>query len=88
MTKVSSKELEAVDVEGDTPLMYAVYAGNVSAVRSLIFAGADVNRSNLFFDTPLTVAKSFGMNEIIECMLVNETQHVIPRPIQHHIDME
>ena len=58
-----------VDPDGTTPLLRAVYAGDVSGARRLIAAGADARASNAFGATPLMLAAVTGNAELIRVLL-------------------
>lgn len=55
--------------DGTTALHRAVYAGDVTAARKLIAAGADVQVANLFGATPLMLAATAGNAGMIKLLL-------------------
>jgi ankyrin repeat protein len=58
-------ELDAWDALGMTPLLYAVFVGDVDPVRDLLERGADPNRPSRSGETPLWHAEDdFGLVEI------------------------
>ena len=67
--KPSGDAAQAMDVDGTTPLHWAVYRNDVEAVKRLIKAGADVNASNDYGAMPLTEAAVAGNVEVIRRLL-------------------
>lgn len=59
----------AMDVDGTTPLHWAVYRNDVAAVKRLIGAGANVNAANDYGATPLSEAAVTGNVEVIRLLL-------------------
>jgi ankyrin repeat protein len=57
------------EVDGSTPLQWAVYDGNVAEVRRLLKAGADVSIANNYGATPMGLAAEVGNAEIIKLLL-------------------
>jgi len=51
------------------PLYYAVTTGKVDIVKTLIFAGAQVNRVSEFYLTPLMLAATMGRLDLVEILL-------------------
>ena len=60
--------VKSVDSKGNTPLMYAVLAGNEQGVDFLLEWGADVKTVNAQGKTPLMLAVSTGNKHIIEAL--------------------
>jgi ankyrin repeat protein len=61
----TGRELDEWDVNGMTPLLYAVFTGDVDRVRQLLEMGADPNRPSSEGGTPLWHAEDdFGLVEI------------------------
>jgi ankyrin repeat protein len=56
-------------VDGSTPLQWAVYDGNVTEVRRLLKAGANVSLANNYGATPMGLAAEVGNAEIIKLLL-------------------
>jgi ankyrin repeat protein len=56
-------------VDGSTPLQWAVYDGDVSEVRRLLKAGANVSLANNYGATPMGLAAEVGNAEIIKLLL-------------------
>ena len=54
----AGKDINAQDLDGDTPLLHAAKYGYMGLIRILIKAGADANIHNREGDTPLLVAVS------------------------------
>jgi ankyrin repeat protein len=59
----------AIEVDGTTPLHWAVYRNDEAAVRQLIKAGADVNARNDYGATPLSEAAVSGNVKVIRWLL-------------------
>ena len=60
---------EAAGDDGTSALHRAAYAGDAGEVRSLIKAGADVRKANLFGATPLMLAAVTGSTDVIRLLL-------------------
>ncbi len=58
-----------VEPDGTTPLLRAVYAGDVGEARKLIAAGADARAANAFGATPLMLAAVTGHADLIRVLL-------------------
>ena len=57
--------LDEWDELGRTPLLYAVYRGNLEDVKSILDQGADPNRPSRAGGTPLWHAEDdFGLTEV------------------------
>ena len=73
--------VNAVDENGITPLMYAAHSGVTSTVKLLLDRGADVNaKATILGFTALMNAAGFGDVEMVEALLnkgakVNETNN-------------
>ena len=66
-----------VDLEdryGRTPLSYAVWNGNVAAVKLLVKAGAQMNTEDEIGGTPLSYAFAYDRREVIELLLKHGNQ--------------
>ncbi|MCX7027517.1 MAG: ankyrin repeat domain-containing protein [Spirochaetes bacterium] len=61
--------VNAVNKEGDTPLMICVKAGTYQYAESLIAAGSDVFRLNNKGDTPLSIAIRRGVDAVDKIIL-------------------
>ena len=57
------------DVDGSTPLQWAVYKGDVAEARRLVRAGADVSLANNFGATPMSLAAEVGNADMLEVLL-------------------
>ena len=57
------------DVDGSTPLQWAVYKGDVAGVRRLLRAGADVSLANNYGATPMSLAAEVGNTDVLKLLL-------------------
>ena len=57
------------DVDGTTPLQWAVYKGDVAEARRLLRAGADVSLANNYGATPMSLAAEVGSTEMLRLLL-------------------
>ena len=57
------------DVDGTTPLHWAVYEDDAQAVTSLLGAGANVKAANRYGVTPLSLACTNGNGPIVRLLL-------------------
>lgn len=64
-------DVNAVDQQGNTPLMYAVRSQNVDAVKSLIRLGANVHAIDQDGSTPLILAAESSNPDMLEVLLAN-----------------
>ena len=71
--RVPRADIEAVDDEGRTALMFAVYAGHADVVKVLLERGADILRGDKCYRSSLSYAKQSNRLKI-EAMLKNELQ--------------
>lgn len=55
--------------DGSTPLQWAAYEGDVTEVRRLIDAGADVSLANKYGATPMSLAAEVADTEILKLLL-------------------
>jgi ankyrin repeat protein len=63
------KELDAWDAKGMTPLLNAIFTGDIEIVRRLLEMGADPNRPSSTGETPLWHAENdFGLTEIAKLL--------------------
>jgi ankyrin repeat protein len=68
--RTSPKEdLNRRDVDGSTPLQWAVYKGDVAEARRLLRAGADVSLANHYGATPMTLAAEVGNTDMLKLLL-------------------
>jgi ankyrin repeat protein len=68
----SSSRIEDVNhqnADGSTPLQWAVHAGDVTEVKRLLDAGADVSLANNYGATPMSLAAEVGHTEILRLLL-------------------
>src|SRR5215475_8893044 len=57
------------NVDGSTPLQWAVYSGDVAEVRRLLKAGADVSLANNYGATPMTLAAEVANTDMLKLLL-------------------
>ena len=57
------------DPDGWTPLIYAIYYGNESAIKLLLNAGANVSISDYAGRTPLMIAAICGKQELAKSLI-------------------
>ena len=57
------------DVDGSTPLQWAVYKGDVAEVRRLLRAGADASLANNYGATPMSLAAEVGNTDVLKLLL-------------------
>ena len=62
-------ELETPNINGETPLFFAVYRDSVLTVQALLSAGANPNSKNKAGETPLHFAAGRGCFAIVEILL-------------------
>ncbi|MGH8219535.1 MAG: ankyrin repeat domain-containing protein [Steroidobacteraceae bacterium] len=55
--------------EGTTPLMWAVYRGDVPEVKRLLKAGAQVSAGNLYGASPMQMAATVGNTTVLKLLL-------------------
>jgi ankyrin repeat protein len=68
--------VNSANLEGDTPLMICVKAGNYQYADALIAAGADVFLKNIAGESPLSIAVSRGVDAVDKIVLPgNVLQH-------------
>lgn len=58
--------VNAQNIHGDTPLIYAVRHGNIEVIQSLLNANADPTIANGFGESAVTIAQRYGHTEIID----------------------
>ena len=69
-TRTPQKEdVNRRDVDGSTPLQWAVYKGDVAEVRRLLKAGADVSLANNYGATPMSLAAEVGNTDMLRLLL-------------------
>src|SRR5262245_58796401 len=64
-----STDVNRREVDGSTPLQWAVYEENVAEVRRLLKAGAKVSLANNYGVTPMQLAAEIGNADIIKLLL-------------------
>jgi ankyrin repeat protein len=68
------------NVDGSTPLQWAVYAGDVAEARRLLLAGADVSLANHYGVTPMSLAAEVGNADMIALLLEAGADADSPNP--------
>jgi uncharacterized protein len=68
------------NVDGSTPLQWAVYAGDIAEVKRLLRAGADVALANNYGATPMSLAAEVGHTEILKLLLEAGADANSPNP--------
>jgi ankyrin repeat protein len=68
------------NVDGSTPLQWAVYNGDVAEVRRLLKDGADVSLANNYGATPMTLAAEVGNTEMLKLLLERRANADSPNP--------
>jgi len=63
------EDVNKPEVDGSTPLQWAVYEGDVAEVERLINAGADVDLANNYGVTPMQLASEVGNAPILKLLL-------------------
>ena len=85
--KVPRANIEEVDPEGRTALMFAVYAGHADVVRVLLDRGADILRGDLYSRNSLKYAAQ-SQRLGIESMLKNELEARRQAEIERKLEEE
>ena len=62
-------DVNAVDNDGDSVLVFAVSSGNEGVVKRIIESGANINQKNHMGITPLMVAANNNQREIVIILL-------------------
>src|SRR5215831_7979480 len=57
------------NVDGSTPLQWAVYNGDLAEARRLLKAGADVSLANNYGATPMTLASEVANTDMLKLLL-------------------
>jgi uncharacterized protein len=69
-SRTSKKEnVNRRNVDGSTPLQWAVYTGDVAEARRLLKAGADVSLANNYGATPMTLAAEVANTDMLKLLL-------------------
>jgi ankyrin repeat protein len=78
-------DLEAVDLDGQSPLHRAASRGRTEVASLLIKVGADVNRKGIFAEMPLHTASYWGHPEFVKLLIARARESmqdvltVVPR---------
>ena len=64
-------DINAIDKDGNTALMFAIQSQNFALVKQMIANGADVNRSNSVGYCPLVVAVMGEMTAVVALLIEN-----------------
>ncbi len=78
---MAGAKVDALTVNGFTPLMYAARKGNLEMAQWLITAGADVNYTNEIGHSALTEAARAGFGYVIDALA--EAGVAVPPPGEH-----
>jgi ankyrin repeat protein len=68
------------NVDGSTPLQWAVYNGDVAEVKRLLHAGADVSLANNYGATPMSLAAEVGSTDMLKLLLEAGANADSPNP--------
>jgi ankyrin repeat protein len=68
------------NLDGSTPLQWAVYKGDVAEATRLVRAGADVTLANDYGATPMTLAAEVGNTDILKVLLEAGANPDSPNP--------
>jgi ankyrin repeat protein len=75
-----SEDVNRRNVDGSTPLQWAVYEGDVAEVTRLLAAGADVSLANHYGATAMGLAAEVGHTEILKLLLAAGADANSPNP--------
>jgi ankyrin repeat protein len=64
-----AQDVNRRNVDGSTPLQWAVYNGDVAEARRLLKAGADVTLANNYGATPMTLAAEVANTDMLKLLL-------------------
>jgi len=67
--KSRTSDVNRRDVDGSTPLQWAVYNGDVAEATRLVRAGADVSLANKYGATPMSLAAEVANTDILKVLL-------------------
>ena len=70
-------DVNAVNLEGQTALLLAVWRGKISLTQLLLTRGADVTLKDRYQNAPLTLASRFGDEEMARILLEHDLQRQI-----------
>ena len=65
----AKEDVNRQQVDGSTPLQWAVFNGDVAEVRRLLRAGAKVGQANNYGATPMSLAAEVANTEILKVLL-------------------
>ena len=65
----AKEDVNRRNVDGSTPLQWAVYNGDVAEVQRLLRAGADVSLANNYGATPMSLAAEVGNTDMLKLLL-------------------
>jgi len=69
LSRTKKEDVNRRNVDGSTPLQWAVYNGDVAEVRRLLKAGADVSIANNYGATPMSLAAEVANTDILKLLL-------------------
>ncbi|KAK4065526.1 hypothetical protein Trihar35433_7646 [Trichoderma harzianum] len=77
----NASEINSMDKSGRTPLLYAIWNGNVAVVKRLLEAGARIDVTDSLGGTPFFYAMSYRRKAIVELLLKHgatpESEHTM-----------
>jgi ankyrin repeat protein len=76
----AAEDVNRREVDGSTPLQWAVYHGDVAEARRLLRAGANVSLANNYGVTPMALAAEVGNAGMIELLLEAGADADSPNP--------
>ncbi|HUK33109.1 MAG TPA: ankyrin repeat domain-containing protein [Vicinamibacterales bacterium] len=65
----TKEDVNRRNLDGSTPLQWAVYDGNVAEATRLVRAGADVSIANNYGATPMSLAAEVGNTDMLKLLL-------------------
>ncbi|MBF0195373.1 MAG: ankyrin repeat domain-containing protein [Magnetococcales bacterium] len=66
--------LDSIDLQGQTPLMWAALNGELKIATHLLNAGADVNAADWWGRTALTFALTYNHKEIVALLIDHKAE--------------
>ncbi len=78
--KAKKEDVNRRNVDGSTPLQWAVYHGDLAEATRLVRAGADVSLANNYGATPMSLAAEVGNTEMLKVLLEAGANADSPNP--------